>query len=125
LQVSFAINGPPVAIIFITYDGSFSPHKKYFTPSSTPEIAIEAPTLASLKASVISSPGTIAGQYRRFLMTAHAKRPTFFNSINARSTQKPESNTTYLPVVKYVDSIRINSPVVRPSSLHRSWIWGG
>jgi hypothetical protein len=78
LQVSFAINGPPVAIIFITYDGSFSPHKKYFTPSSTPEIAIEVPTLASSKASVILSPGTIADQYRRFLMTTHEKRPTFF-----------------------------------------------
>ena len=31
---------PPVAITFITYVGSFSPQKKYFTPSSTPEIAI-------------------------------------------------------------------------------------
>jgi hypothetical protein len=42
------------------YDGSFSPHKKYFTPSRTPEIAIEVPTSPSSKARDISSPGTIA-----------------------------------------------------------------
>ncbi len=71
-----------VTIIFIAYNDSFSPHKKYLTPSRTPKIAIYKPTFASLKDCDILSPATITGQYHCFLIFAHTKRPTFFSSIS-------------------------------------------
>jgi hypothetical protein len=56
---------------------------------STPKIAIEVPTFTLSNACNISlPPGTIAGQYHRFFITAHAERLTFFNLNKARSTQK-------------------------------------
>ena len=104
------------------YDGIFIPHKKYFTTSSMPEIDFSMPTFSSSNVCIISLPGTIAGQYHHFFIMAHAKSLTFFTSIKAHSRQKSKSNTTYLPVVKFVDSIRISSPIICPSSLHLSFI---
>ncbi len=50
--------------------------------------------LLLVKIAIITSPGTKAGQKRRFLISAPAKTPTFWSSTNAFNTQKPESRTT-------------------------------